>query len=470
LRYKSDWRYDTLAGLEKGENQMTKKADALLKIPSEVPSGKDVPFQDITVMSFSEAKALDDITLGAHVFTLGSEFVKRAGSAIKFVQIHRSAIQELRKRYSTQGRRSPVPGCPSWGEFVTSVFKVSQQYMNSLLVSPYPKQLGAKKPAARKPTIVTVTAEKVDEVANPQAVAASATRLARMVEASPKVDAATKRLASAIVAAQKDDPSPFLPTVANVNSNMTTCIRIWNEALDADIPDAEKEAQVARFVRQLSDQHRKWVENALAAGKEKEEVAAPAATLASALDTTLAACGKGLEDSRAQAVEAAANDVISRLAGDDAVLSQAEVDKIKVASARANAMLEVIGPDPAVDAAQESLQLFLTSNQQGNLRYKAAQRLRNAAIRAINRASFSDTYLCKSCGWSGWQGMCYSPAKAVDGYPGIYHPCPKCGKPSVRLTVAQEKASHAHINADYAALAAKGYATTTGGASLSSAS
>ena len=58
---------------------MAKKADALLKIPSEVPSGKDVPFQDITVMSFAEAQALDDIKLGEHVLALGNEFVKRAG-------------------------------------------------------------------------------------------------------------------------------------------------------------------------------------------------------------------------------------------------------------------------------------------------------------------------------------------------------------------------------------------------------
>ena len=69
-------------------------------------------------MSFAEAKALDTLKLEEHGLALGGEFVKRAGSAVKFVMLHRSALCELRKRYSQQGRRNPVPGSPSWGELL----------------------------------------------------------------------------------------------------------------------------------------------------------------------------------------------------------------------------------------------------------------------------------------------------------------------------------------------------------------
>ena len=235
MRYKSERRYDTLAGLEKGENQMAKKDDALLKIPSEVPSGKDVPFVDITVMSFSEAQATDDIKLGEHVVALGEEFVKRAGSAVKFVMLHRSAIQELRKRYSKQGRRNPVPSSPSWGEFCTNVFHVSQQYMNSILASAYPKKLAAKKKAARKDAAAAAPgtdggdddprpeAEAMDET-TAQAIAPSDEAVEKIHEAAnepdqplPVTDAEVTRILEAAaadtlpdtgdeVAAEREDP------------------------------------------------------------------------------------------------------------------------------------------------------------------------------------------------------------------------------------------------------------------------
>ena len=271
---------------------MTEKDDALLKIPSEVPSGKDVPFQDITVMSFSEAKALDDITLGAHVFALGSEFVKRAGSAIKFVQIHRSAIQELRKRYSKQGRRSPVPGCPSWGEFVTSVFKVSQQYMNSLLVSPYPKQLGAKKPAKKKDAAVSTAITEVtmaDGVGDTrpeaaslnqtaaQAVACVAVKLAKLVAGNHGGSKTAKAFAQEIVDVDDTDGMLFLPTEVNITSNLSVIQRVWTKLFQDGrytMPPAAKKGVISRFVNELNNDDFELVATAVAVrigriGKEK---------------------------------------------------------------------------------------------------------------------------------------------------------------------------------------------------------
>jgi hypothetical protein len=255
LRYKSERRYDTLAGLEKGENQMAKKDDALLKIPSEVPSGKDVPFVDITVMSFSEAQATDDIKLGEHVVALGNEFIKRAGSAIKFVQIHRSAIQELRKRYSKQGRRNPVPGSPSWGEFCAKVFHVSQQYMNSILASAYPKKLVAKKKPAKKDAVVSTsitdipTDDPMPETAA-QAVAVVATKLAKEVASGHGNGKAAKAWAREIVEVDKDEP--FLPTVANVKSSLLSINRAFGEMLESIKPEG-RQGVVTMFVNALSE-------------------------------------------------------------------------------------------------------------------------------------------------------------------------------------------------------------------------
>ena len=245
---------------------MAKKADALLKIPSEVPCGKDVPFVDITVMSFSEAQATDDKKLGEHVVALGEEFVKRAGSAVKFVMLHRSAIQELRKRYSKQGRRKPVPGSPSWGEFCTNVFHVSQQYMNSILAAPYPKKLVAKKKPARKDAAVSTPIrdtgtdgsdprpDAIPESAA-QAVAVVATKLARLVVDKKivnksKVGEEARALAQSIVEVDKDEP--FLPTVANVKSSLLSINRAFGEMLESIKPEG-RQGVVTMFVNALSE-------------------------------------------------------------------------------------------------------------------------------------------------------------------------------------------------------------------------
>ena len=249
---------------------MTKKDDALLKIPSEVPSGKDVPFQDITVMSFSEAKALDDITLGAHVSALGNEFVKRAGSAVKFVMLHRSAIQELRKRYSKQGRRNPVPASPSWGEFCTNVFHVSQQYMNSILASAYPKKLVAKKKPAKKDAAVSTSitniptddgdprpeAEAMNETAA-QAVAAVAVKLAKFVKCLGKTNKTEEMHALAEEILEVDADEPFLPTEVNLHSNMATTLRIWEHLFhgrEYPMSPESKKGLITKFVNKLPEE------------------------------------------------------------------------------------------------------------------------------------------------------------------------------------------------------------------------
>ena len=262
---------------------MTKKADALLKIPSEVPSGKDVPFQDITVMSFAEAQAMDDIKLGEHVLTLGNEFVKRAGSAVKFVMLHRSAIQELRKRYSKQGRRNPVPANPSWGEFCTNVFHLSQQYMNSILASAYPKKLVAKKkPAIPAATGTTVTDITTDSDPRPeaggmgetaaQAVAVVATKLAKIVVDGHGGSKDAKAFAGEILEVNEDEP--FLPTEVNVIANLSTIVRLWKTLFkngSYTMPEAAKKGVITRFVNSLSNEDYVMVGDAIFARLDREE-------------------------------------------------------------------------------------------------------------------------------------------------------------------------------------------------------
>lgn len=197
---------------------------------------------------------------------MGNEFIKRAGSAIKFVQIHRSAIQELRKRYSKQGRRNPVPGSPSWGEFCTKVFHVSQQYMNSILASAYPKKLVAKKKPAKKDAAVSTPIrdtrtdgsdprpDAIPESAA-QAVAVVATKLARLVVDKKivnksKVGEEARALAQSIVEVDKDEP--FLPTVANVKSSLLSINRAFGEMLESIKPEG-RQGVVTMFVNALSE-------------------------------------------------------------------------------------------------------------------------------------------------------------------------------------------------------------------------
>ncbi len=331
---------------------MAKKDDALLKIPSEVPSGKDVPFVDITVMSFSEAQATDDIKLGEHVVALGEEFVKRAGSAIKFVQIHRSAIQELRKRYSKQGRRKPVPGSPSWCEFCTNVFHVSQQYMNSILASPYPKKLAAKKKPAKKDAAVSTSitniptddgdprpeAEAMNETAA-QAVAFVATKLAKLVSYTGLTNKTQEMHALAKEILDVDKDEPFLPTVVNQHSNMAAVLRVWNETLNVSMPPESKRGLITKFVNKLSDEHFEWLKNSVIArleGMKKEATAeynAKMAEIDAEYHAQAAEIAARIEDAKLQQAEAAVlekqqtpgaqvdtvtTDALGRMLGDDA--------------------------------------------------------------------------------------------------------------------------------------------------------
>jgi hypothetical protein len=328
LRYKSDWRDDPLAGLEKGENQMTKKADALLKIPSEVPSGKDVPFQDITVMSFAEAQALDDIKLGEHVVQLGNEFVKRAGSAVKFVMLHRSAIQELRKRYSKQGRRNPVPASPSWGEFCTDGFHVSQQYMNSILASAYPKKLVAKKKPAKKDAAVSTSitdiptddgdprpeAEAMNETAS-QAVAAVAVKLAKFVKCLGKTNKTEEMHALAEEILEVDADEPFLPTEVNHHSNMAGILRIWEHLFhgrEYPMPPESKKGLITKFVNKLPEEDFLMMKDSVIARLEDmkklatAEYEAKKAEIDARYDEQAAEIDARIEDAKLQQADAAA--------------------------------------------------------------------------------------------------------------------------------------------------------------------
>ena len=265
---------------------MAKNSDALLKIPSEVPSGKDVPFQDITVMSFAEAKALDTVKLEEHGLALGGEFVKRAGSAVKFVMLHRSALCELRKRYSQQGRRNPVPGSPSWGEFCTNVFHVSQQYMNSILASAYPKKLVAKKKTAKKDAAVSTSitdiptddgdprpeAEGMNGTAA-QAIAPISVKLAKMVADGHGGSKDAKAFAKEIIEVDADEP--FLPTEVNTTANLSVIQRLWEKLFQDGsytMPEAAKKGVITKFVKGLSDEDFALVANAVTARTAKQRL------------------------------------------------------------------------------------------------------------------------------------------------------------------------------------------------------
>jgi hypothetical protein len=107
--------------------------------------------------------------------------------------------------------------------------------MNSLLVSPYPKQLGAKKAAKKKDAAVStsitdiLTDDPMPETAA-QAVAVVATKLAKEVASGHGNGKAAKAWAREIVEVDKEEP--FLPTEINLHANLSSLMRLWERTFE----------------------------------------------------------------------------------------------------------------------------------------------------------------------------------------------------------------------------------------------
>jgi hypothetical protein len=101
----------------------------------------------------TEADALDDDAAASRIVRIGSEYRRLAGTAIAFVARHKDEILSMKARYSQQGRRKPVPGCPTWAEVVRQHFRLSYSHMARMLAPkaerpksvPQPKRAGKER-------------------------------------------------------------------------------------------------------------------------------------------------------------------------------------------------------------------------------------------------------------------------------------------------------------------------------------
>jgi hypothetical protein len=69
-----------------------------------------------------------------------------------FILKFRVELNVLRRKTSGQGRRLPIPGCPTWGEVKKKYFRLSSRQVNNLLADPgKPKAQRKPKPKGEEP-------------------------------------------------------------------------------------------------------------------------------------------------------------------------------------------------------------------------------------------------------------------------------------------------------------------------------
>jgi hypothetical protein len=159
-----------------------------------------------------EADALDDAKAAERIVLTGSEYRRLAGTAVAFVARHRAEILSMRARYSQQGRRKPVPGCPTWEEVVEKHFRVSYSHISRLLAPPKEKTPKPRRPGPWKEGAVAATeALKTAQVVP----AANGTGLA--ASAPAVVDTVARRVATSITTLIRP------PLMSERNCLATTC-------------------------------------------------------------------------------------------------------------------------------------------------------------------------------------------------------------------------------------------------------
>jgi hypothetical protein len=136
---------------------------ALAKTPAAiavVPGTRKADGYPLVPLTRKEADGLTDAKAGERIVWIGRQCTGMMRTFGAFVGAFRPEIESMRERYKQQGRRKPIPGCPTWEEVLRRHFHVSYSHMARLLAPPKErKPRGTAKAAG--PAVVDVAARRV---------------------------------------------------------------------------------------------------------------------------------------------------------------------------------------------------------------------------------------------------------------------------------------------------------------------
>jgi hypothetical protein len=133
---------------------------------------------DLKPLTEEEADGMTVAQLGDRAALIFSHYKHTLLSERDFILKFRDELNVLRRKTTQQGRRLPIPGCPTWGEVKNIYFKLSGRQIDALLADPKPEKK-KKKPEPTEARETTVSddqpeppapsdeaVESIDEAAN----------------------------------------------------------------------------------------------------------------------------------------------------------------------------------------------------------------------------------------------------------------------------------------------------------------
>jgi hypothetical protein len=94
--------------------------------------------ENLKPLTEEEAEAMTVAQLGDRAALIFSHYKCALMSERDFILRFRVELNVLRRRTTQQGRRLPIPGCPTWGEVKKTYFKLSGRQIDALLADPKP--------------------------------------------------------------------------------------------------------------------------------------------------------------------------------------------------------------------------------------------------------------------------------------------------------------------------------------------
>jgi hypothetical protein len=106
--------------------------------------------ENLRPLTEEEADGMTVAQLGDRAALIFSHYKCTLMSERDFILRFRVELDVLRRKTTQQGRRLPIPGCPTWGEVKKTYFKLSGRRIDALLADPKP----SKKEPEPEPTEV----------------------------------------------------------------------------------------------------------------------------------------------------------------------------------------------------------------------------------------------------------------------------------------------------------------------------
>jgi hypothetical protein len=174
--------------------------------------------KNLKPLTEEEADGMTVAQLGDRAALIFSHYKCTLMSERDFILRFRVELNVLRRKTTQQGRRLPIPGCPTWGEVKKTYFKLSGRQINALLADPKPD----KKEPEPEPTEVREITVSDDQPETPTPSEGPEPEVLEPDQPLPVTDAEVARIHEAAaadtlpevedqVAAEQGQPEPSDP-------------------------------------------------------------------------------------------------------------------------------------------------------------------------------------------------------------------------------------------------------------------